>query len=380
MNSGLAYRLNVLETGQNEAVMSAMKNQPNNRICLVPRVSGVGGMVTFVHKLSSDLRGRGYSICNDLADHPYSAVLVIGGTRQLTGLWRARRQGIRVIQRLDGINWLHRVRPPGASRSTGYRHFVRAEYGNRLLSFIRSNLASYVIYQSHFARQWWERIYGTTSHPNRVVYNGVDLQDFTPQGRQRPPSDRYRLLMIEGNLMGGYEIGLEMGVGLARALSERLRQGQAGLKSKPVELMVVGRVDEKLRSRYQSTSDTTIQWVGSVNWEQIPGLVRSAHLLYSADINPACPNSVIEALACGLPVLAFATGALPEMVTGDAGRLAPYAGNPWRLDPPDIPGLTAGAIEILQRQTIFRRQARVRAENAFSLNQMVEGYLEALLG
>ena len=50
--------------------------------------------------------------------------------------------------------------------------------------------------------------------------------------------------------------------------------------------------------------------------ERIPELDRSAHLLYSADLNAACPKSVIEALACGLPVVAFDTGALPELVQG----------------------------------------------------------------
>jgi glycosyltransferase involved in cell wall biosynthesis len=102
-------------------------------------------------------------------------------------------------------------------------------------------------------------------------------------------------------------------------------------------------------------------------------------LLYSADINAACPNSVIEALGCGLPVVAFDTGALPELVNGDAGRITPYGGNPWRLDPPDIDGLARGASEVLENLERFQRGARRRAEQAFSLENMVEGYLQALL-
>ena len=105
---------------------------------------------------------------------------------------------------------------------------------------------------------------------------------------------------------------------------------------------------------------------------------RSAHMLYAADINAACPNSVIEALACGLPVAAFDTGALPELITKDSGQLVPYGGDPWKLDPPDIEGLAQAAINIINNKPKFDAAARQRAEEVFGLDQMVEGYLKAL--
>ena len=113
--------------------------------------------------------------------------------------------------------------------------------------------------------------------------------------------------------------------------------------------------------------------------EKIPDLDRSAHLLYSSDINVACPNSVIEALACGLPVLAFDTGALPELVTGDAGRVVAYGGDPWKLDLPDISALANAAVEILTESIPFSLSSTIRAEDAFGLTKMVDGYLDALI-
>jgi glycosyltransferase involved in cell wall biosynthesis len=123
----------------------------------------------------------------------------------------------------------------------------------------------------------------------------------------------------------------------------------------------------------------TLSWAGLVPLDQIPQLDRSAHLLYSSDIHPACPNSVIEALACGLPVIAFDTGALPELLLGDSGLVVPYGGDPWKLESPDVPALAQAALAVLADQPRFRSGARLRAEAAFGLAHMVERYLDVLL-
>ena len=176
--------------------------------------------------------------------------------------------------------------------------------------------------------------------------------------------------------MGGYELGLESAIQLVESLNREYR-GQLGM---PVELIVAGRVSETTKLRWLKQTDIPLTWAGLVPREQIPALDRAAHLLYSSDINAACPNSVIEALACGLPVLAFDTGALPELVVGNAGRVVPYGGNPWLLETPDVPALAEAAIEILSDQPRFRAAARSHAEDMFDLNGMVEAYLQVLTG
>jgi len=335
------------------------------RICLIPKVHGVGGMVSFQAKLAAGLAARGIQTCDDLADQPYDAVLVTGGTRDLSGLSRARRRGVRIVQRLDGINWLHR------RQRTGLRHTLRAEGGNLLLIYLRSRLATHLVYQSAFVRGWWESWFGAVRKPSAVIHNGVDLGVYTPDGPHERPVDRSRLLMVEGSLGGGYEAGLTTAVRLSELLAE---------KDIPVELMIVGQVGAGLQTAVQARSRVPLLWAGTVPGERIPYLDRSAHLLYSADLNAACPNSVIEALACGLPVVAFDTGALPELVTGDAGRLAPYGADPWRLEPPDLPALAQAAAGLLSEAERFRAAARARAVEAFGLEHMIERYLEALLG
>ena len=333
------------------------------RICVVPRVHGFGGMVSFLHKFSAGALARGVQVTNDLFDGPYSTVLVIGGSRDLPALYRVRQRGIRVVQRLDGINWIHRVRP------ISFKHSLRAEYGNFLLAVIRRFIAGSIIYQSGFSQDWWNQRFGKLNKPVQVVYNGVDLNTYSPGSG--PPAGVFRLLVVEGSLGGGYENGLENAIHLAEGLASR------GL---PMEVQVVGEVTPALMEHWQGHSAVPLVWSGLVAREQIPAIDRSAHLLFSADIHPACPNSVIEALACGLPVISFNTGSLSELVSVDSGFVAPYGSNSWKLESPDVNGLVSGAETVLQNWNSYSLASRKRAESLFGLEWMMDQYLEVLLG
>jgi glycosyltransferase involved in cell wall biosynthesis len=202
------------------------------------------------------------------------------------------------------------------------------------------------------------------------VYNGVDLEEFSPGGTEVRPSDRVRLLIVEGRLDGGYELGLDHALSLSRHLQKKI--------DLPLELLIVGQASERLRQEYAGDVGVILNWAGVISPEGIPSMDRSAHALFSADIHPACPNSVIEALAVGLPVIAFATGALPEMIQGDSGRIVPYGSDPWKLEDPNFSSLADAAIEIFQDQERFRLGARAHAVDAFGIERTVQGYLSAL--
>jgi glycosyltransferase involved in cell wall biosynthesis len=333
-----------------------------SKICLVPRLSGLGGTASFQSKLTAGLAGRGVEVTYDPHDPDIRVILVVGGTRYFKEIERARSRGVLVVQRLDGINWVHR------RRYTGVRHFLRSEINNLIIEYIRRRVADRIIYQSNFVKEWWQKQYGDPGKPDFIIHNGVDLALYNPEGPGELPNDRYRLLLVEGRLGGGYHMGLENAVELTSQLQTRYKL--------PVSLRVVGEVPDRLKDQVSRATTVPIEWQGVIARTEIPDQDRSAHALFSADLNAACPNAVIEALACGLPVLAFDTGALSELVVNGSGQVTPYGGDVWRLEPPDVKTLADASVDVLKKNPQYRRAARALAEKRYSLQKMVDSYCE----
>jgi glycosyltransferase involved in cell wall biosynthesis len=176
---------------------------------------------------------------------------------------------------------------------------------------------------------------------------------------------------VEGHLGGGNDLALDNAVLFARAL--------AGQLDRSLELQVVGDVPERFRLRWSGPGGIHIDWAGVVPRERIPEIDRSAHLFFSGELQAPCPNSVIEALACGLPVVAYDTGSLAELVRDGAGAVAPYGSDPWNLEPARPEALAQSAAALLQNLPGHRLDARARAGAAFSLDAMLDGYLASLV-
>ena len=333
-------------------------------ICVLPKLETLAGPASFYARFTKSVRARGFIVHNNPLDPDIDVILVIAGSRHLGQLLRAKRRGIQIVQRLDGLNWHHK------HMKTGVYHFIRSELNNLLMQIIRRFLADRLIYQSKFAKDWWENTYGPVSTPHKIVFNGIDLNEFSPDGEGSPPTDHIRMLVLEGRMGGGQEKGLDNAIRVTQNLNRDTPDR--------VELVVVGQVDEKLKAYWVKEANTRITWKGQIPRDQVPMMDRSAHLMFSADLNGSCPNAVVEALACGLPVVSFATGAIPEMVTDQAGLVAPYGTDFWKCETPIFDPIIPMIEEIIANQEKFRTGARKRAEEAFDLSIIVDQYLDSL--
>jgi glycosyltransferase involved in cell wall biosynthesis len=345
--------------------MTGEKSGIKGKVCLWPHLSGVGGPASFYLKMQEGLKKRGIPIASHPLEEGCQVVLIIGGSSRVIDLWRARQRGVRIIQRLNGMNWVHR------RCFTGVKHFLLSERNNLLLSGIRKWLADGIVYQSRFSQTWWNEVYGAINASESVVYNGVDVNHFVPGTPDQLPTEFIRLLLVEGHLGGGHEYGLKIGYQLGKGIQNQMQ--------KQVEVLILGDVPAMEQIKWISQQqDVAMKFMGVVPRKDILGIDQSSHVMYTAELNAACPNSVIEALAAGLPVVGYETGSIPELLGEEGGIYVPYGGNHWKLEQPDIPHLTAAAVQVIENSARYRQSARKRAEQLFNVDLMVEKYLNAM--
>jgi glycosyltransferase involved in cell wall biosynthesis len=213
--------------------------------------------------------------------------------------------------------------------------------------------AAHVVYQSAFCKETADRFVGPPPASWEVLHNAVDTGAFTPG--ERPPGGG-PVLLIAGDQSQSYRLTIALET---LALLPEARLLVAGSLVGGEEL-----IDElDLHGR--------VELVGRYAQRDAPALYRRAHVLLHPKVNDPCPNVVLEALACGVPVVHSATGGTVELV-GEAGIGVPSE-TTWERDMPPPPEGLADAVRIvLEGLDGYRQAARERAVDRFDLEPWVE--------
>jgi glycosyltransferase involved in cell wall biosynthesis len=146
---------------------------------------------------------------------------------------------------------------------------------------------------------------GVNKEKIHVIYNGVDHQKFQVlHAISKEKNDNY--ILYVGNLKK------EKGV-------IELLKGFAAISEKHPTLKLLYAGPDNLRSeissqaQYLAISDKVVL-LGSVDHSQLPKLISQARVLALPSYNEGVPNVVLEAMACGIPVLVSNVGGIPEVV------------------------------------------------------------------
>ncbi len=266
-----------------------------------------------------------------------------------------RKRGIRFVWNQNGVGY-----PAWAGWQAG-RH-------NRPMRRLRSQ-ADFVIYQSEFCRGSAEKFLGPSDGPSRTLLNPVNLDHFSPAD---PPLALEPLRLL---VMGTQNYAARV-LHALDALAALRADGRA------VRLTIAGRAiwkdaerDIARRIRELGLGDS-VERHPAFTQAQAVELYRSHHILIHAKYMDPCPTVVAEALACGLPVVAPASGGLPEMTTPGCARLIPVPEDWNRLHTPTGEALAAAVGDLAQDWESASRDARAQACRAFDQGKWIAAHDE----
>jgi glycosyltransferase involved in cell wall biosynthesis len=216
------------------------------------------------------------------------------------------------------------------------------ELNDRLRTVLRR--ADHVLYQSEFCKATADRFLGAPQAGWEVLPNAVDTSEFTPA--PEPPAGA-PVLLLAGDQFQPYRLGTALRT--IALLSD-------------VRLLVTGTLveDGHVLAEQLGVHDRVL-FTGRYAQRDAPAVYRRAHVLLHPKVNDPCPNVVLEALACGLPVVHSESGGTPELV-GEAG-VGVGSDTTWEEDVPPPPELLAAAVEhVLGALDDYRVRARTQAE------------------
>jgi glycosyltransferase involved in cell wall biosynthesis len=177
-----------------------------------------------------------------------------------------------------------------------------------------------------------------------TVYHGIDLENFT---FQEMPED---YLLFFGRI--------HRDKGAAEAIQIA---GETGMK-----LIMAGVIqdNEYYKSAVEPHLDgNRIRYVGVAGPELRDKLLGGARaLLHPINFNEPFGLSVVEAGACGTPVVAFSKGSMPEIIENGANGFL-------------VSDVDSAAEAVRSLAAISRRQCRQIVEERFSRERMVDDYI-----
>lgn len=206
------------------------------------------------------------------------------------------------------------------------------------------------VYQKYNGRAYYVAISNADRHPSldyvATVYHGIPLDEFTLQTQ---PDD---YLLFFGRIHP--DKGVVEAIETARRVKRRL--------------IIAGIIQDQAYFNNEvkpHLGQNGIDYIGSVGPEQRDELLgRASALLHLINFAEPFGLSLVEAMACGTPIIAYGHGSIPELIKhGKTGFIVKDI---------DEAAAAVHAIDQLDRTRIRRH-----VEENFSRERMVEGYIHA---
>lgn len=307
-----------------------------------------GGMANQTRQLAALLRGEGLDVRIARTNEPHRPAW-LGSLRGVRGLAHQipyRRALAALAQQVDvfhvmansGWAW-HLLAAPAINAAVARRVPVVVNYrGGLAREFLAQSSksvlrtlrgAAALVVPSHFLKE----VFGEYGVEARIIPNVVDLEVFSPVAAR---SDGGAHIVITRNLEALYGIDTALrAVALLRARVPQIRLSIAGTGPERAAL-------EQLAAAL-GVADI-VRFTGRLEVAEIVKLYRDADVVLNPSRADNTPNSLLEAAACGVPLVSTNVGGVPYLV--EHGRSA------WLVSPDSPQQMADGIVQVLSEVSL----------------------------
>ncbi len=203
-------------------------------------------------------------------------------------------------------------------------------------------------------------------------YNGVDTELFRPAQVAREALPLAGFAAPDAFVIGtvGRMQSVKDQLTLARAFIEALRIMPEAAHRLRLVMVGDGPLREEVAAMLEHAGVAKLVWLAGAR-DDVPALMRGLDLFVLPSLGEGVSNTILEAMASGLPVVATAVGGNCELVQeGETGRLVP------RSDPQAMASAILHYFKHTEEGRRQGRRARELVERKFSIANMVNSYVD----
>ncbi len=218
---------------------------------------------------------------------------------------------------------------------------------------------------------WLSEVVGIQSSRIRQIYNGVDIDKFHPGIGGRESIGPSGFIRPESVVIGtvGRMLPVKDQLTLVRAFILLVSQNVEWRKLLRLVVVGDGPLREEAMKLLCQAHVEDLTWFSGER-EDIPELLRGMDVFVLPSIAEGISNTILEAMATGLPVIATQVGGNSELVVdGQTGTLVSAS------QPSEMASAIGTYLSTSERRSVHGQASRARVERFFSLDAMVQGYM-----
>ncbi|MFQ5756696.1 MAG: TIGR03088 family PEP-CTERM/XrtA system glycosyltransferase [Acidiferrobacterales bacterium] len=223
---------------------------------------------------------------------------------------------------------------------------------------------------SHDLAAWLRDTVGIAERKIAHIYNGVDTHRFCPASERRTRLPVSGFCNSDSIVIGnvGRLAHVKDPLTLVHAFLRLLEQLPDGRKTLRLVLVGDGPLQPEIERLLEDANATEIAWLAGPR-DDVARLLRGFDVFVLPSLGEGISNTLLEAMATGLPTVSTRVGGTPEIVVdGVTGMMVP-AGDPAAMAQAMIAYVHDPAL-----RWCHGRAARERIEREFSIDGMVRRY------